>query len=311
MEIKIYQGHVIEEMKKIEDESIDCVISSPPYWQMRDYGLPDYVWGGNSDGVHWFDDDTKKCICGAWKGQLGLEKDYNEYIQHLMLVMDEVKRVLKPEGTVWINLGDTYQKKSLVLIPHRFALACAENGWIIRNDIIWAKKDGRPESAQDRFSRKHEHIIFMTKQLKYYFNLDSIRDPLSVAGIKRLRCPTLHQDPNGPYSKEGFSKMYMPENAEALIRRGKNPGDIIDFWDISTAGKANNHYATFNPDVIKKPIVAGCKEGGTVLDIFAGTGTTLVQAMKYGRNAIGIEAKPEYVEIIKQTTAKYKGDALW
>ena len=163
---KIYCDDALVKTNTLEDKSVDCVITSPPYWQLRDYG---------------------------WTGQWGLEKTHQEYLEHLWSLMDEIYRVLKDTGTVWINLGDSYSAnrwsnkpsttgvsrvysdilttkehnfpdKTLMLIPHRFAIGCIDRGWILRNDIIWAKRNGMPESVRDRFSKKHEFIFFMVKQ---------------------------------------------------------------------------------------------------------------------------------------------------
>jgi len=183
----ILHGDCLEIMKTLEDKSVDCVITSPPYWQLRDYGFPE---------------------------QWGLEPTYQEYLEHLWSLMDEIWRVLKDSGTVWINLGDTYSNsggcgwtglesknfkqkaqphrvkdlppKCLLLIPHRFAIGCIDRGWIMRNDIIWAKRNGMPESCRDRFTKKHEYFFFMVKRKKYYFDLDSIRKPLAKSSIQRL-----------------------------------------------------------------------------------------------------------------------------
>jgi DNA modification methylase len=195
MEInKIYKESCLETLKKMPNEFIDCVITSPPYWQLRDYGYPE---------------------------QWGLEPTYEEYLDHLWQLMDEIYRVLKPSGTCWINLGDTYAgnnknsglgevrttgkndktmlsqrrntgstkepNKCLLLIPHRFAIGCIERGWILRNDIIWGKRNAMPESVTDRFSKKHEYIFFMVKSEKYFFDLDSIRDKVKGSSLERYK----------------------------------------------------------------------------------------------------------------------------
>ena len=190
---KIYTEPCLETLRKMPDEFIDCVITSPPYWQLRDYG---------------------------YDGQWGLEPTFQQYLEHLWEMMDEIWRVLKPTGTVWINLGDTYngtggghnisekresykkynenlkpapngknvkdiRSKCLLLLPHRFAIGCIDRGWILRNDIIWAKRNGMPESVTDRFSKKHEFFFFMTKNEKYFFDLDSVRDKVKAESLKR------------------------------------------------------------------------------------------------------------------------------
>lgn len=184
---KIYQEPCLETVARMPDNFIDCVITSPPYWQLRDYG---------------------------YEGQWGLEPTYQEYLEHLWSLMDAIYPKLKDGGTVWVNLGDTYmnnssyyekgrqgfgkdkigmlyksaddiKQKSLVLIPHRFAIGCISRGWIVRNDIIWAKRNGMPESVKDRFSKKHEYFFFMVKSEKYFFDLDAIRDKQKQVSIER------------------------------------------------------------------------------------------------------------------------------
>ena len=200
MEInKIYNEPCLDTLAKMPDNSIDCVITSPPYWQLRDYG---------------------------YDGQWGLEPTFQEYLEHLWSMMDLIYQKLKPSGTCWINLGDSYygsghgnwskfdngdishkdkyygdgrncspktdwdyskmRAKCLLLIPHRFAIGCIDRGWIVRNDIIWAKRNGMPESVTDRFSKKHEYFFFMVKSEKYFFDLDAIRDTIKQVSIERL-----------------------------------------------------------------------------------------------------------------------------
>jgi DNA modification methylase len=185
---KIYQEPCLNTVARMDDNSIDCVITSPPYWQLRDYG---------------------------YEGQWGLEPTYQEYLENLWSLMDAIYPKLKDGGTVWVNLGDTYsgsggsggdynegglregqpkvrpskveiKNKCLLLIPHRFAIGCIDRGWIVRNDIIWAKRNGMPESVKDRFSKKHEYFFFMVKSEKYYFDLDAVRDKHKQVSIERL-----------------------------------------------------------------------------------------------------------------------------
>lgn len=305
----IYKGNCLDVLKTFPDGVIDCIITSPPYYQLRYYeGIPDYDWGD-------------------WSGQLGNEPTYQMYLEHLIMIMQECKRVLKDTGTMFINLGDSYagsgngswntkpeqlgkQKrgnynakylgqgtgksnsnipsKSLMLIPHRFALRCIDElGLILRNDIIWAKPNGMPESVTDRFTKKHEFIFFFTKQQKYYFDLDRVRDK-PVTGYNIINKTT----ENSAKYKGGYKRDLVDMKNNPL---GKNPGDVSDFWDIPTkASNNNNHFAAYNSQLIDKPIKAGCKEGGIVLDIFAGTGTTLKRAYQLNRQFIGIEGSELY-----------------
>ncbi|MBK7380735.1 MAG: site-specific DNA-methyltransferase [Ignavibacteriales bacterium] len=296
---KIICGDTLETVKTFSDESIDCVITSPPYWQLRDYG---------------------------WTGQWGLEKTYQEYLDKMIVLMAELKRVLKPTGTMWINLGDSYNgnkegsthqisvkkdlnenqsglskkcqnnipNKSLILIPHRFAIRCVDElGLILRNDIIWAKRNGMPESVTDRFSKKHEFFFFFVKNQKYYFDLDGVRCEYSEAGKQRSKYLF-----GG--NKGGLDRIQSGApmgDKSHLIENGKNPGDISDFWDVPTQPSSDKHYATYNFDLIDKPIVCGCPEGGVILDPFCGTGTTLLRAEQLNRKSIGIDGSKEYCEI--------------
>lgn len=281
----IHNCDIMEGFRRLDDKSIDCVITSPPYWQLRDYG---------------FD------------GQWGLEPTFQEYLGHLWMMMEEVHRVLKDTGTVFINLGDTYSTKSgglerpedakgsrsveylrgmtinqpddlpiknLLMIPHRFAIGCYDRGWTIRNDIIWASKNKMPEPVRDRWSKKHEYIFFMTKKpTKYYFDLDAIRES--------------HES-----------------NFQNSLGTGKNPGDVSDFWNIPIRGQKSDHLAAYSSDVIDRPILAGCPENGVVLDPFSGTGTTLVRSMQLNRRYIGFEASEQFYKIAKENTQREENKA--
>jgi DNA modification methylase len=290
---KVYKGLAVETIKTFPDKSINCVITSPPYWQLRDYGFSE---------------------------QWGLEPTFEQYLEHLWSLMDEIWRVLKDDGTVWINLGDTYGTvsgnmqrgniienkikytggienytkpnnlhKCLLLIPHRFAIGCIDRGWIMRNDIIWAKRNGMPESVTDRFSKKHEYFFFMAKSKRYYFDLDSIKDKTLTydAGFRNRDATRLNNTP-------GRTRMAgLKENKY----HAKNPGSVSDFWDIPTKPSSKDHYAAYNDELILKPILSGCPKDGLILDPFAGTGTTLCTAYLKGRNVIGIEGSDSYQKI--------------
>jgi DNA modification methylase len=288
-ENKIYCEPCLDTLRNMENESVDCVITSPPYWQLRDYGYPE---------------------------QWGLEPTFAEYLEHLWEMMDEIYRVLKPSGTVWVNLGDTYsgsggsggdynegglidgqpkvrpakvevKNKCLLLIPHRFAIGCIDRGWIVRNDIIWAKRNGMPESVTDRFSKKHEYFFFMVKSEKYFFDLDSIRDKPQT-GYDRI---------DAPNERKLLSGVKNNLNPIANNKLGKNPGSVSDFWDIPTKPNNAEHYASYNDSLISKPILAGCPEGGIIYDPFMGTGSTAEAAIRANRRYIGSEASPEYCKM--------------
>ena len=262
---EIYNGDVIEVLKTLPDESVDCVVTSPPYFQLRDYG---------------------------YEGQWGIESTFNEYLDNLINMMTEVKRILKDTGTVWINLGDSYNSSAnagdkkfgnsefnknrpsreltktpkkqlqklpsntLLMIPQRFAIRCVDElGFALRNDIIWASTNKMPESVKNRFSKKHEHIFFFVKNKNYYFDLQSIKDnclPLNRWGGNKLVAKG-----NSKWSEQTGQPIYRDRNLQAEDGL-KNPGDVSDFWNIPTVPSKHKHYASFNEKLIFKPIVAGC-----------------------------------------------------
>lgn len=185
--------------------------------------------------------------------------------------------------------------KSLMLIPHRFAIRCIDElGLILRNDVIWAKRNGMPESVTDRFSKKHEFFFFFVKNQKYYFDLDGVRDK-SI--LDNSRAKILGRGNQGYAKASGAQR----DTSGGYGDTGgyKNPGDVSDFWDIPTQPSSDKHYATYNFDLIDKPIIAGCPEGGIILDPFAGTGTTILRAIDLKRQGIGIEGKKEYCGIFE------------
>ena len=294
---RIYDETCLETLRKMESESIDCIITSPPYWQLRDYG---------------------------YDGQWGLEPTFNEYLEHLWSMMDEAYRVLKPQGTCWVNLGDTYngnkvgntsnkgynenteistfrkekiegiKDKCLLLIPHRFAIGCIDRGWIVRNDVIWAKRNGMPEPVTDRFSKKHEYMFFMVKSEKYYFDLDAVRDK-NTTPQKSIDSQKRGLEPGGYAKAVGMSDGYS--GGVGYCENGKNPGSVSDFWDIPTKPSGSKHYAVYNDALIAKPILAGCPEGGVIYDPFMGSGSTAEASLRANRLFIGSEMSKEYMKI--------------
>lgn len=300
----IYKETCLETLSKMPDAFIDCVITSPPYWQLRDYGYPE---------------------------QWGLEPTFQEYLEHLWSMMDEIYRVLKPTGSVWVNLGDTYNsstkgnrngfdnttwdkaktervrsekigtawkvdrnnlpEKMLLLLPHRFAIGCIDRGWIVRNDIVWAKRNAMPESVTDRFSKKHEYFFLMTKSENYFFDLEAVRDkcpPLNRWGGNKLKANGTSRWDEGTGQNAYRDREMQPNDGM------KNPGDVADFWNIPTKPSDKNHYASYNDELLKKPMLAGCPEGGLVYDPFMGSGTTAAMAIRTKRNWIGSEMSDEY-----------------
>jgi len=237
---KIICGDCLDVMKKMPAASVDMCLTSPPYWGLRDYGV-EQIFGGDADCEHEWErerilgarfaqdatrraDPTRHCLkCGAWKGQLGLEPTPELYIEHMTEIFHEVKRVLKKEGTLWLNIGDTYsssggaggdynngglkegqpkykqgtsslQPKCLCMIPERLVWSLIQDGWILRNKIVWYKPNGMPSSVKDRFSNKWEYIYLFSQSKKYYFDLDAVRENFSVSSIKRISQVLDNQD---------------------------------------------------------------------------------------------------------------------
>lgn len=301
----IIQGDALEVLKTLPDESIDCAITSPPYWALRDYGV---------------------------EGQLGLEPTFQEYITKLCDMFDEVKRVLKKEGTCWVNIGDTYAsgggasrhkgyndpkypngrtgefeepsanpqqgatEKSLCQIPSRFAIGMTNRGWILRNEIIWHKPNCMPSSAMDRFTVDFEKVFFFVKNKKYYF--ESQREDLQDTWGGRWGVMPKGDRPNAmvgrkEMSKEEFAEKYQDRNKRTV-------------WKINTKGTPEAHFATYPEKLVEPMIMAGCPKNGIVLDIFMGAGTTGLVALNLDRKYIGIELNEEYIKIAQDRIKPYE-----
>jgi len=301
---KIICGDSFKVLKTIPGESIDCVVTSPPYWALRDYGVT---------------------------GQIGLESSIEEYLDKLILIFDEVKRVLKRQGTGWVNFGDTYANKtkgghrnkvqnnifdsltersvipklktrlnipakSLCLIPSRFAIRMIEQGWILRNEIIWHKPNAMPQSVGDRFTVDFEKVFFFVKTRKYYFRqqFEPVKNPNELK--RRFSNPFDHHQYRKSGRKSPKNLETIKRNQNEILNRGRNKRCV---WSVGTAASQANHFAVFPPRLVETPILAGCLENGIVLDPFIGSGTTAVVAKKLNRKFIGIDLKPEYVELAK------------
>lgn len=293
-------------LKLLPAESVDCIITSPPYWQMRDYGIGDIAWP----------DD--------WQGQLGQEPTREEFIAHLCLIFDECRRVLKSTGTLWINLGDSYSKpykynrrqdpkwrersknsaclldmqvdesrhripsKSLCNIPNKFADEMILRGWVLRNEIIWHKPACMPASVRDRFTMDFEKIFFFTKSQRYDFTQQF--EPYAPATIVRYKTPMTLNGKGEEYRRISG----RPEGMLKADPRGRNMRCV---WRVNYEPSHDAHFAMYPSRLIETPIKAGCPEGGIVLDPFMGSGTTAVVARRLGRKYIGFEPNPEYVAI--------------
>ena len=262
--IRILQGDCMKTLKLLADQSVNTCVTSPPYWGLRDYN--------------------------GEKEQLGLEATPQEFVDNLVAVFSEVKRVLRDDGTVWLNLGDTYKKSNLVGIPWRVALALQEDGWYLRQDIIWSKPNPMPESIKNRCTKAHEYIFLFSKNAKYYYDNEAIKEDAKF--------------PGGPISAHAIRKGVGDPKMQTrggLHKIGANAKrNKRSVWTITTKPFKEAHFATFPKDLIEPCVLAGCPEGGTVLDPFGGSGTTAQVANDNQRDSILCELSAEYIEIAKK-----------
>lgn len=261
---KIIQGNCLSVLKNIPDNSIDCVTTSPPYWNQREYSTNLQVWGGDEKCNHKWD-KKNICKCGAFLGELGSEPTPEQFVSNLRLIFKEIFRVLKPTGTVFCNLDDTFstknygaiRKKSLCLIPQKFAIAMSELGFIIRNEIKWVKNNSLPESVRDRFTHVYEYIYFMVKDQKYYFEQQF--EPMAESSLIRAKYDTFSKKTDtgihGGFDLDGQRAHF------AKILSGEYPGrNHRDILNVSTQGSDLNHFAVFPAQLIHKLISAGCPQ---------------------------------------------------
>ena len=307
-------GSVFDVLPTIPDGSVNCCVTSPPYWGLRDYGVD---------------------------GQLGLEKTPEEYVAKMVAVFAEVKRVLRDDGTLWLNLGDSYAQtatmrnrngvsdefarpcrdpvadegrklnhglktKDLCGIPWRVAFALQADGWYLRQDIIWHKPNPMPESVRDRCTKAHEYIFLMSKKPRYYYDAEAIKEeshtPPHAPGCKPrpITGPTVRQ------KADGTSASQWAEDSQSRIW-GSGSRNKRSVWTVTTKPYSEAHFATFPPDLIKPCILAGCPVDGVVLDPFMGSGTVGVVAYQNNRHYLGIELNPEYCKLgrIQEERDKY------
>jgi DNA modification methylase len=352
--IDLYNGDCLEVLRQLPNDSVDCCTTSPPYFQLRDYSTATWE-GGNPDCDHvanpkatkkfgnedfnkgrpsreetktagYYRDRCPKCDAVRVDHQVGIEPTVGEYIDKLQTIFLEVQRVLKPTGTCWVNLGDTYagsgkgatnkpknqketyvpsttdahlknrdksvKAKSMYLIPERFAIAAQEIGFIIRNRVIWSKKAPMPSSVKDRMTCAHEIVYFMTKSPDYNYDYEAVRQPAKTDENQRKLQPRGSQ-PNQFRAIGG-----NPQQSHVFSEDGFR--NMWDVWHLSPDPIPDLHFATWPREIPRRAILAGCPPDGVVLDIFAGSGTTLMVAKDLGRRAIGIELNPEYCKIISK-----------
>ena len=295
---RIITGDCIEGMKTLPECSIHTCVTSPPYFGLRDYG------GGDSE--------------------IGQEDTVEGYVQKMVEVFREVRRILRDDGTLWLNLGDPYmsakncapppqtvggqrgmpsdfvppnrkdqkglKQKDLIGIPWRVAFALQADGWYLRQDIVWNKPNPMPESVEDRCTKAHEYIFLLSKKPHYYYDHESVKEPVASSTVNRLSQKNLpNQTGSTRVPGKTNGNMKAVGNGETRNRRS--------VWTVTTKGYKGAHFAVYPEELIKPCVLAGCPAGGTVFDPFTGSGTTAVVALKNGRNYIGTELNPEYVKI--------------
>ena len=302
----IHHGDCLEILRTLPSESVHCCVTSPPYWGLRDYGVD---------------------------GQLGLEKSPEEYVVRMVDVFREVRRVVKGDGTLWLNIGDSYagyhgnknssyedapsnkngyfegqresfvnrngvKNKDLVGIPWRLAFALQSDGWYLRQDIIWHKPNPMPESVRDRCTKAHEYVFLMSKSARYYFDNAAIQEPATNAGkVVSLGIKSMSA---GQAAGSGVKASGNGLSDTYTVVGARNRRSV---WTVATKPYSGAHFATFPPALIEPCILAGSKPGDVILDPFFGAGTTGLVAKRLGRSCIGIELNPSYAEIAEKRIA--------
>lgn len=355
----IYNDDALSALKTMADASVDCIITSPPYYGLRDYGTGKWIGGDANcphyrvskrsdatstghkamvDSGHPVGDAIYKTVCplcGAVREdkQIGLEETPEQYVQRLVEVFREAKRVLKDDGTFWLNIGDTYntssyhktvesngygkqgtnkgsyenvvdrpfvdncKEKDLIGIPWMLAFALRADGWYLRQDIIWSKPNPMPEPIKDRCTKSHEYIFLFSKKRNYFFDYQAIQEDC-VSDVK--------EDSNikfgGTKYGDNDDKHYQTYSGNAYKPTSKR--NKRDVWNISVQPTKEAHFATFPEELVENCIKAGCPKNGIVLDTFFGSGTTGLVAHNMGRHFVGIELNPEYIEIAKRRVSK-------
>jgi DNA modification methylase len=317
--VTIHTGDCLDVLRTMEAESVQCCVTSPPYFGLRDYGHA---------------------------GQIGLEPTPADYVSRLVAVFAEVRRVLKDDGTLWLNLGDSYagswgaqsrehagkhapnisalsanqvkaaairtngtgslgrtpglKAKDLIGIPWRVAFALQAAGWYLRSDIIWHKPNPMPESVADRCTKAHEYLFMLAKSERYYFDADAIKDPVAETSVDRAKYSFDSARERMNNAAPGAGKNMR--NDQLVPLDGMRNKRTV--WSVATSPYAEAHFATFPPELIRPCILAGCPKGGTVLDPFGGSGTTGEVSEQEGRHSVLIELNPEYVALAQRRTSQ-------
>ena len=300
MNVKILIGDCRDVLRRLPDASVQCCVTSPPYFGLRDYGVA---------------------------GQIGLEPTPDDFVAEMVAVFREVRRVLRGDGTLWLNLGDSYstdgrkgrshmgtgmnsaystwsvrggpglKPKDLIGIPWRVAFALQADGWYLRSDIIWHKPNPMPESVTDRPTSAHEHVFLLSKSARYFYDAEAVREANSNPDLAECITPRKDRSGNGEWQPGTGGRM-------GSVRDGRN---LRNVWTVATKPFSGAHFATFPPALIEPCVKAGCPKGGTVLDPFGGAGTTGLVADRLHRNAVLIELNPDYAAMAERRIAREAG----
>jgi DNA modification methylase len=347
MNATILQGNCIDTLKTLPAGSVQTCVTSPPYWGLRDYGTAKWEGGdpacdhshkrgGNGDAsakqvssegtqMYQYRGVCPKCGAVRVDEQIGMEETPEEFVNHLVLVFREVWRVLKDDGTLWLNLGDSYagsggpgsqydnkagksfrgefrkyenankkvaglKPKDLVGIPWMVAFALRADGWYLRSDIIWNKPNPMPESVTDRPTKSHEYIFLLSKSPKYFYDAEAVKEP-AVTDNPDVNSFSRRVNESPP---PGKMNQHRPDRADVAYTGTRNKRTV---WTVTPKPYRGAHFATFPPDLIEPCILAGSRPGDVVLDPFNGSGTTGAVSLKHGRGYIGCELNPEYIEL--------------
>lgn len=285
----LYHGDVMDVLLEMPEDSVQCVVTSPPYFGLRDYATP----------------------C-----QIGREAAPDAYVATMATAFREVRRVLKRSGTCWLNLGDTMMPdKNEAMIPHRVVMALQADGWICRSTIIWAKPNPMPESVTDRPTKSHEYLFLLTKSARYYYDADAIAEPAQLDprgdGLHSGYSPP-GQEPHRGSLNSGVKHAIPASHNGSTFHRGKRKYTGMrgkrSVWIVPTFPLKEAHFATFPPKLIEPCVLAGSAPGDVVLDPFVGSGTTCLVARKHGRKAIGIDINADYLQLAIKRNAQ---QTLW
>jgi DNA modification methylase len=353
---EILQGHVLEVLRTLPDEFVHCVVTSPPYWGLRTYNTEPQVWGGDPECPHSWTSatvpagngqtthpmiaetmnrasatrsprETVSChLCSAWKGELGLEPTPELYVDHLADVFDALWRVLRPDGSLWLNLGDTYcthpagltgtkrwksstltirdrtgaeqagsidkrppglKEKDLVGIPWAVAFELRRRGWFLREDIVWAKRNPMPEPVRDRPTRSHEYVFLLTKSPRYFYDAEAVREPIQESSLRRLR----HHLPNPRDNPRYFSKYPKGDfrRFPMLVNTDPKGRNLRSVWQIATQPYPGAHFATF-PEALAEVCV---RAGTSAKGVCAKCGTPWIHKVRAEGGGIGHDWFPD------------------